>query len=77
MLYCHIFSRVTVSCRSPTPTVTWMKMGSSLPDRVELSNFQKLLTISSVGETDQGKYMCTVENSAGKVVHYFDVIVEG
>ncbi|XP_061592408.1 neural cell adhesion molecule L1-like protein isoform X9 [Cololabis saira] len=59
----------------PTPSVTWMKMGDSLSDRVKLSNFQKLLSIPSVDEKDQGKYMCTAENSAGKAVHYFDVIV--
>lgn len=54
-----------------------MKMGDSLPDRVKLSNFQKLLTISSVEENDQGKYMCMAQNSAGRVAHYFDVMVEG
>lgn len=54
-----------------------MKMGESLSDRVQLSNFNRLLTISAVEEKDQGKYMCTAKNSAGSDVHYFDVIVEG
>ncbi|KAM9343567.1 cell adhesion molecule L1-like a isoform 2-T6 [Pholidichthys leucotaenia] len=60
----------------PTPTVKWMKMGDSMPARAKQKNFDKLLTISAVEERDQGKYMCTVENSVDKAVHYFDVIVE-
>ncbi|KAM4737048.1 cell adhesion molecule L1-like a isoform 2-T3 [Anableps anableps] len=60
----------------PTPNITWMKMGETLTDRIKLDNFKKLLTIPAVDEKDQGKYMCTAENSAGKAVHYFDVIVE-
>lgn len=54
-----------------------MKLGESLTERVKLTNFNRLLTISAVDQKDQGKYMCTAESSAGKVVHYFDVTVEG
>ncbi|XP_049921685.1 neural cell adhesion molecule L1-like protein isoform X3 [Epinephelus moara] len=60
----------------PTPTVTWMKMGDNLPPRIKYANFGKLLTISAVDGRDQGRYMCTAQNYAGKAVHYFDVIVE-
>ncbi|XP_062248585.1 neural cell adhesion molecule L1-like protein isoform X3 [Platichthys flesus] len=60
----------------PTPTVKWIKMGEDLPARTKFKNSGKLLTISAVEERDQGKYMCTAENSGGKIVHYFDVIVE-
>ncbi|XP_014884107.1 cell adhesion molecule L1-like a isoform X2 [Poecilia latipinna] len=60
----------------PTPKMTWMKMGETLTDRIKLDNFKKLLTISTVDEKDEGKYMCMAENSAGKADHYFDVIVE-
>lgn len=60
----------------PTPNITWTKMGHSLPARTNMSNFQRLLTISAVDDRDQGKYMCLAENSAGKAVHYFDVVVE-
>ncbi|XP_008289194.1 neural cell adhesion molecule L1-like protein isoform X1 [Stegastes partitus] len=60
----------------PTPKITWTKMGDDLPAPTNLTNFQRLLTISAVDERDQGKYMCLAENSAGKAVHYFDVIVE-
>ncbi|XP_007553393.1 cell adhesion molecule L1-like a isoform X3 [Poecilia formosa] len=60
----------------PIPKITWMKMGETLTDRIKLDNFKKLLTISTVDEKDEGKYMCMAENSAGKADHYFDVIVE-
>uniref|UniRef100_A0A1A7WN48 Neural cell adhesion molecule L1 n=1 Tax=Iconisemion striatum TaxID=60296 RepID=A0A1A7WN48_9TELE len=60
----------------PTPTITWIKMGESFSDRLRMTNFNKQLSISNVDENDQGKYMCTAENSAGKAVHYFDVIVQ-
>ncbi|CAG6021338.1 unnamed protein product, partial [Menidia menidia] len=59
----------------PTPRITWMKMGESLTGRIALSNFNKVLTINAVDEKDEGKYMCTAENSAGRAVHYFDVVV--
>ncbi|XP_034393105.1 neural cell adhesion molecule L1-like protein isoform X1 [Cyclopterus lumpus] len=60
----------------PTPTITWMKMGDKLPLRTQFLNFGKLLSISSVDESDGGKYMCKAQNSAGEAVHYIDVIVE-
>uniref|UniRef100_A0A3Q2D1W7 Neural cell adhesion molecule L1 n=1 Tax=Cyprinodon variegatus TaxID=28743 RepID=A0A3Q2D1W7_CYPVA len=60
----------------PTPTVTWMKLGETLTDRIQMDKYQKRLTIPAVEESDQGKYKCMAENSAGKVDHYFDVIVE-
>ncbi|XP_023283342.1 neural cell adhesion molecule L1-like protein isoform X3 [Seriola lalandi dorsalis] len=60
----------------PTPSVQWMKMGDKLPLRTQFNNFGKLLTISAVDETGEGKYMCKANNSAGQTVHYFDVIVE-
>lgn len=52
-------------------------MGDKLSTRTTFNNFGKLLTISAVEESDEGKYMCTAKNPAGVVVHYFDVIVEG
>ncbi|KAM9829724.1 neural cell adhesion molecule L1-like protein isoform 15-T15 [Syngnathus typhle] len=61
---------------NPTPTIEWMKMGDELTTRAKLDNYGKLLTIAAVEESDEGKYMCLAKNSAGKVSHYFDVIVE-
>lgn len=60
----------------PTPTVEWMKMGDSLPERTKFDNFGKLLTVSNVDASVEGKYMCKAQNSEGEEVHYFDVIVE-
>ncbi|XP_051906770.1 neural cell adhesion molecule L1-like protein isoform X5 [Hippocampus zosterae] len=61
---------------NPTPKIAWIKMGDELPARAKLDNFGKLLTIAAIEESDEGKYMCLAENSAGQAVHYFDVIVE-
>lgn len=52
-------------------------MGDKLPSRTKISKFKKLLTITAVEASDQGKYMCIASNSAGETAHYFDVIVEG
>lgn len=52
-------------------------MGEVMSPRVKFNNYNKLLSLSAVEESDEGKYMCTAENSAGRAVHYFDVIVEG
>lgn len=54
-----------------------MKMGEKLPPRTKFDNFGRLLILSEVEESDGGKYMCKAQNSAGDVVHYFDVMVEG
>ncbi|XP_076019564.1 cell adhesion molecule L1-like a isoform X2 [Genypterus blacodes] len=60
----------------PTPKVEWMKLGAKLPTRTKYKNFGKLLSVSGVEESDEGKYMCKAKNPAGVAVHYFDVIVE-
>uniref|UniRef100_A0A7N8X882 Neural cell adhesion molecule L1-like protein n=1 Tax=Mastacembelus armatus TaxID=205130 RepID=A0A7N8X882_9TELE len=61
----------------PTPTIKWMKLGDKLSPRTKYNKFKKLLIIPAVEERDQGKYMCTADNTVGEAVHYFDVIVEG
>ncbi|XP_072306283.1 neural cell adhesion molecule L1-like protein [Eucyclogobius newberryi] len=60
----------------PTPTVKWIRLGDSLPEQTKYDNFGRLLTVASVDEGAEGKYMCEAQNSEGKEVHYFDVIVE-
>ncbi|XP_067448015.1 neural cell adhesion molecule L1-like protein isoform X2 [Thunnus thynnus] len=60
----------------PTPKIEWRKMGDKLSTRTTFNNFGKLLTISAIEESDEGKYMCKAKNPAGEAVHYFDVIVE-
>ncbi|KAM4610533.1 cell adhesion molecule L1-like a isoform 2-T4 [Polymixia lowei] len=60
----------------PTPKMEWLKMGEKLPERTNIKNYGKLLTIPAVEEKDAGKYMCKAKNSVGEAVHYIDVIVE-
>ncbi|XP_020785280.2 neural cell adhesion molecule L1-like protein isoform X2 [Boleophthalmus pectinirostris] len=60
----------------PPPTVEWIKMGDNLPEGTKYENFGRLLTVASVNEGMEGKYMCKANNSEGDEVHYFDVIVE-
>uniref|UniRef100_A0A7N9AZB9 Neural cell adhesion molecule L1-like protein n=1 Tax=Mastacembelus armatus TaxID=205130 RepID=A0A7N9AZB9_9TELE len=67
---------MSLSCCSPTPTIKWMKLGDKLSPRTKYNKFKKLLIIPAVEERDQGKYMCTADNTVGEAVHYFDVIVE-
>ncbi|KAM9483353.1 neural cell adhesion molecule L1-like protein isoform 2-T4 [Clarias gariepinus] len=60
----------------PTPKVEWIKIGEKLSDRAILKNFGKHLTIETVIEDDEGKYMCKAHNAHGEAVHYFYIIVE-
>uniref|UniRef100_A0A672YYZ2 Cell adhesion molecule L1-like b n=1 Tax=Sphaeramia orbicularis TaxID=375764 RepID=A0A672YYZ2_9TELE len=60
----------------PTPQIEWMKMGGSLAERAQFDKFGKMLIISNIEESDEGKYMCKAKNPAGEAAHYFDVIVE-
>lgn len=57
--------------------VEWIKIRQKLPERANIRNFGKHLTIPNVGEEDNGKYMCKARNSAGEIVHNFYVTVEG
>ncbi|KAK7878611.1 hypothetical protein WMY93_030447 [Mugilogobius chulae] len=65
-----------VSRRRPNPTVEWIRMGDDLPKGTKYENFGKMLTVASVDESVEGKYMCKAKNSEGEEVHYFDVIIE-
>lgn len=68
---------MALSFSSPTPKVEWIKIGEKLSDRAILKNFGKHLTIETVIEDDEGKYMCKAHNAHGEAVHYFYIIVEG
>lgn len=48
----------------PTPTVTWSRIGGTLPDTAVISE-SGLLKIESVSFNDQGVYLCTATNSEG------------
>ncbi|XP_066554163.1 neural cell adhesion molecule L1-like protein isoform X4 [Amia ocellicauda] len=60
----------------PTPKYKWVKVGDDLPTRSRKENHGKLLRIPKVNADDNGRYMCTAENSLGKTEHYFTVTVE-
>ncbi|XP_059396389.1 neural cell adhesion molecule L1-like protein [Carassius carassius] len=60
----------------PTPVVEFIKMWENLPNRTQIKNYGKLLTIPNVTEQDEGKYMCKAKNDLGEDEHYFQVVVE-
>ncbi|XP_043081173.1 cell adhesion molecule L1-like a isoform X3 [Puntigrus tetrazona] len=60
----------------PTPTVEWIKMWDNLPERTQIKNYGKLLTIPDVTDQDEGKYLCKAKNDLGEAVHHFQVVVQ-
>ncbi|XP_016392215.1 neural cell adhesion molecule L1-like protein [Sinocyclocheilus rhinocerous] len=60
----------------PTPVVEWIKMWDNLPNRTQIKNYGKLLTIPNLTDQDEGKYMCKAKNDLGEAVHHFHVVVE-
>ncbi|XP_052396090.1 neural cell adhesion molecule L1-like protein isoform X2 [Carassius gibelio] len=60
----------------PTPVVEFIKMWENLPNRTQIKNYGKVLTIPNVTEQDEGKYMCKAKNDLGEDEHYFQVVVE-
>ncbi|XP_076133230.1 cell adhesion molecule L1-like a isoform X1 [Alosa pseudoharengus] len=60
----------------PTPLYEWTKLGEKLPERTNIKNFGKLLTLAKVKEEDDGVYKCTAKNSLGEKSHLFRVSVE-
>ncbi|KAL2104146.1 hypothetical protein ACEWY4_001014 [Coilia grayii] len=60
----------------PTPAYTWTKVGEKLPNRTNIKNFGKLLTLGKVTWDDAGMYKCTAKNRVGEKSHLFRVSVE-
>ncbi|MBN3278980.1 L1CAM protein, partial [Polyodon spathula] len=61
----------------PTPEIAWMRREGVMPEgRVILENFNKLLRIENITESDDGEYQCTVSNEEGRERHIYTVSVE-
>jgi len=50
-------SRAVVVC-SPTPRVTWKRIGAEMPHRHRMESFGHRLTIDDIHYSDAGKYEC-------------------
>ena len=63
---------------SPTPTVSWTRVGKSMPSgRVQKGNSGQELIIENVQLSDAGRYECSGVNdeSAAPVTYSFDLTV--
>ncbi|XP_041093113.1 neural cell adhesion molecule L1-like isoform X2 [Polyodon spathula] len=61
----------------PTPEMTWVRREGVMPEgRAILENFNKLLRIENITESDDGEYQCTVSNVEGRETHIYIVSVE-
>ncbi|XP_039988696.1 neuronal cell adhesion molecule-like isoform X2 [Xiphias gladius] len=60
----------------PTPEISWAKVSGDLPARrTSFPQFQKMLHIVNVSESDAGDYRCTARNRLGSVHHTIRVTV--
>ncbi|RXM34999.1 Neural cell adhesion molecule L1 [Acipenser ruthenus] len=63
--------------KSPTPEIVWVRREGVMPEgRASLENFNKLLRIENITESDDGEYQCTVSNQGGRERHIYIVSVE-
>ncbi|XP_058877699.1 neural cell adhesion molecule L1-like isoform X1 [Acipenser ruthenus] len=61
----------------PTPEIVWVRREGVMPEgRASLENFNKLLRIENITESDDGEYQCTVSNQGGRERHIYIVSVE-
>ena len=59
----------------PTPSITWGRLGSNLPDDAQDQN--GLLTIAFVRPEDAGTYVCKAANSEGEDSFNIQLVVLG
>ncbi|XP_042230990.1 hemicentin-1-like isoform X2 [Homarus americanus] len=70
-LYCDVLS-------SPAPSILWVKDGQMLtptPEKVLLTQNDKLLQLKSLKDSDSGHYTCVANNAAGTAEYDFEVTV--
>ena len=54
----NVVQELTLVGCSPTPRVTWQRIGAEMPVRHRLESFGHQLTIDNVQYSDAGKYEC-------------------
>lgn len=59
----------------PLPTVTWSREDAALPQRAIVN--EAFLIIQSIRPEDAGTYVCTVENTGGRVTRKVTLFVRG
>lgn len=59
----------------PLPTVTWSREDAPLPQRAIVN--EAFLIIQSIRPEDAGTYVCTVENTGGRVTRKVTLFVRG
>ncbi|KAJ8017069.1 hypothetical protein DPEC_G00013950 [Dallia pectoralis] len=61
----------------PTPTIQWVRKDGALPEaRISKDQFERILRISNISESDAGEYQCIASNTQGKATHTYTVSVE-
>uniref|UniRef100_A0A3Q3K4I2 Neural cell adhesion molecule L1 n=1 Tax=Monopterus albus TaxID=43700 RepID=A0A3Q3K4I2_MONAL len=61
----------------PTPDVSWLRRDGELSEsRTTKDMFDRRLLFTNISESDGGEYQCKANNSQGKIIHTYNVIVE-
>lgn len=66
----YVGQEVRLECVSfgyPVPSYNWTRRNENLPRKAHLSNFNRVLTIPSVGVEDEGEYICDVRNDRARI----------
>jgi hypothetical protein len=63
-------------CFSPTPAITWSKVGGTLPEgRYRIENHATELTIGDIEPSDKGTYQCEGSNSAANGLYNVGILL--
>ena len=72
--------RVTFYCSatgSPSPTVTWSKLGGIIPADRQQEPSPGSLRIINLQPSDDGTYVCTAQNFLGKITAHAFLRIQG
>ncbi|XP_017573536.2 hemicentin-1 isoform X3 [Pygocentrus nattereri] len=72
-----VVALVCISDGTPTPTVSWLKEGATLPldSHITLLNYNSTLQISDIQVYNTGRYTCAARNQAGEAHRHFNLKV--